>query len=372
MKITIVRRRCGLNLGGAEGYCANVAFRFKERGHDVRIVADESSVNGVSFVRARVAGRGSILKNLSFFMESQLALNRLAPSCVYGLSRVRGADFLRISDPLHAAWLELGYRDNLILAILRRFSLRHSLLLWQERQAIRSCGYLITNSRLVKRQLKHYYNVRPEYVFVVYTGVDHDRFRPCSKRQIQRIRRALEIGQQDVVILFAGLDYRRKGLTCLLEAVSKLGKSVKIIVAGIDKTKELELLGSKLGILDRIRWIGFRHDMERVYAAADIFCLPTSYDPFANSVLEAMACGTPVVTTRLNGAAEAVGPVDESLLIDRPDPGKLANALRYFLDLAPGEKEGLREAMVEHSRNFSWDSHVEHLEGLFQKHYKRP
>ncbi|RUM86956.1 MAG: hypothetical protein DSZ23_06445, partial [Thermodesulfatator sp.] len=293
MNITIVRRRCGYGMGGAESYCANVARGFKKRGYRVTVVADESSLEGIPFKRARVAGRGSVLKNLTFFMESQAVLKKLDSSLVYGLSRVRGADFLRISDPLHAAWLDLGYENSLFAAFRRHFSLRHSLLLWQERQAIRTCKYIVTNSRLVKDQLASYYRVKSEYVFTVYNGVDHERFRPLPEDARNQAKNALGMSPGETAILFAGSDFRRKGLFCLFNAISRMDREVVLLVAGGEATPEADALCRQLGISDSVKWLGYRLDMERLYQAADLFCLPTLYDPFANTVLEAMACGTP-------------------------------------------------------------------------------
>ena len=365
MNITLVRRRCGFAMGGAESYCANIALRLRARGHRVLIVADESTLEGIPFERARVSGRGSVLKNLTFFMESRMVLRRLDPSCVYGLSRIKDADFLRISDPLHAAWLDLGYPKGFCPSVLRHLSLRHSLLLWQERMAIRSCKYLITNSNLVKKQLAHYYRVKPEYCFTVYSGVDHERFRPCSTKERKQMRSALGIGREEFAFLFAGSDFRRKGLFCLLQAVSQLNRNVKVLVAGEEKTAEADALCRKLGVEKQIVWLGFRLDMERLYQAADLFCLPTLYDPFANATLEAMACGTPAVTTLLNGASEAVMPVCGDLVIERPEAEALKRALEYFIGLSGFQKRQLREAFLERSMDFSWERHMEQIEDLF-------
>ncbi len=109
-------------------------------------------------------------------------------------------------------------------------------------------------------------------------------------------------------------------------------------------------------------------DMERVYLAADLFCLPTFYDPFANVVLEAMACGTPVITTRLNGASEVVEEVAKHLVIDRPDPAQLASAIGSFLDMTSSQHEELRVKVAEYASHFSWDRHLDQLEDLFGLH----
>jgi len=368
LKIAIVRRRCGFDMGGAESYCANVASGLKADGHRVVVVADESTVTTVPFRQAKITGRGSVLKNLTFFMESRKVTGALNADLVYGLSRVRDADFLRISDPLHSAWLQLGYTGNPLIRMLRRFSLRHSLLLWQERESIRSCKFLVTNSNFVKKQLGSIYMVKPEYCFTVYNGVDHDRFRPCSEKQRKQLRSSLGLPEGRFLLLFAGSDLRRKGLLCILQAVSQMKQDITIIIAGSERVADAEALCQRLGILDRVIWLGFRADMERLYQAADIFCLPTLYDPFANTVLESMACATPAITTRSNGASEAIAPACPDLVIGKAEPDALRQALEYFTSLTVDERTSLREAVLKRSRDFTWEGHCRQLEKLFEKY----
>ncbi|NPA94987.1 MAG: glycosyltransferase family 4 protein, partial [Thermodesulfobacteria bacterium] len=306
MKVAIVRRECGLGFGGAEAYCANVAKGLKEAGHDVVVVGRLSKVREVPWVEARMRGRGSIAKNLSFFFSVKKVIERGGFECVYGLSRIPNADFLRISDPLHKIWLELGYEGRLLPPFIRRFMPRHAALLWQERQAIASARYIITNSNLVKRQLCTAYERPANSVFTLYNGVDLERFTPVSRGEKQALKRALGLKDKELMLLFAGVDFRRKGFEVLLRALSRLkGKgNLKLFAAGFNPSGALKGLVNELGLSDRVVFLGYRKDSEMLYRAADLFCLPTSYDPFANACLEAMACGVPVVTTAQNGAAE--------------------------------------------------------------------
>ena len=106
-------------------------------------------------------------------------------------------------------------------------------------------------------------------------------------------------------------------------------------MAGSPKTAEFERLARRLGVADRVRFIGYCADMRNAYFAADFFVHPTFYDPCSNVVLEAMACGLPVITSRYNGASELMHPPQEGYVIDDPhDHERLAACLTQMLDPA--------------------------------------
>ncbi len=102
----------------------------------------------------------------------------------------------------------------------------------------------------------------------------------------------------DAVALFAGMNYRLKGLEPLLHAVGRMWRDrpLLLLVAGSPKTAPFERLAKRLGVADRVRFIGYCDDMRNAYFAADFFVHPTFYDPCSNVVLEAMACGLPVTS----------------------------------------------------------------------------
>ena len=368
MKIAIVRRECGLGLGGAERYCANVSLGLLGAGHDVTVVADRSTVTDVVFFRARVFGRGSILKNLSFFYSTKRVLEGSDFDCVYALSRVEGADFLRISDPLHRAWLELGYEKRMLPFKLRRLLPRHMSILYQERRAIHSARFLVTNSNLVKKQLSNHYGVSKERIFTIYNGVDLDRFRPLTSDERARARAALGIADGECAIIFAGSDFRRKGLFCLMKALSSLKHAhrFRLLLLGLRPRKEILKAAKRLKLLNRLLFLGYKSDAERYYQAGDILCLPTLYDPFANVCLEAMACGIPVITTYTNGASEITGRLGKWSVVPANDAMAIKKALSAFFEMDGSEQRLLGKKAAGVARAFSWKRHIEQLLRLFR------
>lgn len=364
MRLAVVRRECGFGYGGAEAYCANVCRGLSSLGHDITVVADMSGVDCASFLRASVMGRGSLMKNMSFFINSRRILKKGGFDLTYGLSRVAPVDVLRISDPLHAAWLELGYPDA---GRLRRYMPRHRMLLCLEKRAIKAAGMIVVNSNLVKGQIERYYDAASDKIHVIYNGVDTVCFTPMSSDDRCKARLSLGISAETRVFLFAGSDLRRKGLTPLLHGLEGLPAhhDFMLLIAGADGGNDMETEIRRLGLERRVRWLGYTTDMAGLYGIADIFMLPTLYDPFANTVLEAMACGAPVLTTMTNGASEVAGEVADWLVIKHAAADEIHGALKRFLELSGGVAAHLREKAASIARRYTWKAHVASLQTLF-------
>ena len=361
-----MRRECGPGLGGAEAHCANVCAWLTKMGHNVTVVADKSLLPGLLFSRAPVWGRGSIFKNLSFFLNAGQVLKAGNFKVSYGLSRVAPVDVLRISDPLHAAWLDLGYRNSTKFRSLRP---RHRLLLWMEAKAIREAKAIVTNSQLVKDQVQHYYSTDAEKVTVIYNGVDLKRFRPMTQKDRVLAKKTMGISDNATVFVFAGSDLRRKGLSQLLSAFARFREQPFILlVAGSMGNRDLKKKIEEMGLNQNIKWLGYVKDLERLYALADLFVLPTHYDPFANTTLEAMACGTPALTTRQNGAAEVVEQVARWLVVERPCHRNITEALEAFAALSTEKRRLLDEKARRVAQKFTWQKHIEELITMLARH----
>ncbi len=371
MKIAIVRRECGLGLGGAEGYCENVAKGLAKQGHQVTIVSRFSRVksHGISCMEVPVLGRGSLLKNLSFFKGVSKVLKTDRFDCIYGLSRIEGADLLRISDPLHVVWLELGYYGCFLPKWFRSKLPRHISLVWQERRAVTTARYIVTNSNLVKKQLVHYYKINPSRITVIYNGVDLSRFSPLGPKEKRTTRQELGLPLTAPVILFAGSDPRRKGFDVLLRAIAPLTNTFRfhLAVAGFNPSGTIKRSINRLGLEKRVAFLGIRQDIERVYGACDLLCLPTSYDPFANVCLEAMACGLPIITTNQNGASELVKKVADDWVIPAQQDKPLRKAIGNWLSMDNLYKQELCRAFTKVAFKFGLDQHIKDLGRLLNR-----
>ncbi len=338
MKISLVRPKVGFGLGGAENYTAWVARELARAGHEVSVVADRCEVPGVRHLRARIYGRGSLAKTISFFLNARRVLSRERFDVIYATSRFFPADWVRVSDPLHIVWLNRGYKRPPLLWPLRP---RHRLILWLEKKSLEQARRVIVNSRMVFNEIAKHYPFATGKTEVIYNGVDFARFNPSVRRLRAEVRRELGLSEEDRVLLFVGSDWQRKGLPLLLSVLEELPEAFKLLVAG----------GKKLGKKGRIYYLGKVKEMERLYGAADLLVLPTRYDPFANVVLEALACGLPVLTTPENGAAEIIRDGVTGHIVSKDE----FSLFSFFSFIASPEE------CFGSVKNFSWKNHLRQL-----------
>ena len=125
-------------------------------------------------------------------------------------------------------------------------------------------------------------------------------------------------------------------------------------------------LAGDLGISARVRFLGVRSDVDRYYAASDLFCLPTYFDAFGMVVLEAMATGIPAIISKAAGAAEIIVEGETgSVLSDPHDDQALAGLMRPFIDPAVAQKAGRRAR--DECQKFSWDSHFARILEIYDE-----
>jgi len=335
LEIAIIRRDCGKGWGGAERYCHGLCTGLRDMGHRVFLLAetcDEDLKRLVDFVPLKVRKINSVAKNLSFHQAAQKALLRFPNAVSYALSRTWPVDAFRVTDPLHAHTLALRYRPYLKRS-WTKLSPRHRVLLRLEKSVISSegCRYIVTISELDRNLVQRYYGVSHERIRVIYNGVDQDVFSLRVRQRRNLVRESLGLGEDVTCYIFPAMDFRRKGLAVLLNALSKLSFSWELLVAGQDSDTSFRKQASRLGIASNVHFLGRRKDIQDLFGASDLMVLPTTYDPFGNVHLEALACGLPVLTTAQAGGAEVVKPGQTGYVMrDSNSVDELAAALRDF------------------------------------------
>jgi UDP-glucose:(heptosyl)LPS alpha-1,3-glucosyltransferase len=185
---------------------------------------------------------------------------------------------------------------------------------WMQRLDERSCadaGLVVVNSQMVFDELRDLYAIDPAKLRLVRNGVDLEHFKPGQRSQRPEI-------------VFVGHDARRKGLDTAILAIANLPDVALVVVGGV--TARAKAWARAAGVADRVHFVGEVSDTAPLIARAHAMVLPTRYDPSANVVLEAMACGVPVVTTSRNGASEIL-PKPWLVLDDVRDADRLAEVL---------------------------------------------
>ncbi|MBI2311612.1 MAG: glycosyltransferase family 4 protein [Betaproteobacteria bacterium] len=347
MKIALVRQRYN-PYGGAERFLARAMEALRARGAETVLVTREWA--GAADAGAIVCNPfyvGSLWRDWSFARSACRALGQRRFDLVQSHERIACCDVYRAGDGVHREWLNQRAR---VLGPLRRLATElnpfHRYVLAAERRLFASprLRAVICNSRMVRQEIRDHFGLPETKLHVVYSGVDTLAFHPdlrARHRQAQRQR--LGFKDSETVFLLVGSGFERKGVAALLEALSRLPAAARAVVVGEDKNRARYLArGDRLGLGDRVLFLGGQQDVKPFYGMADALVLPTLYDPFPNVALEAMASGLPAVTSTKCGAAELLEEGVSGHVCDALDVAGLAGAMTRLLDRSVCEAMGAR------------------------------
>lgn len=228
---------------------------------------------------------------------------------------------------------------------------------------------VITVSEASKRDILQYFHVPPEKIEVIYNGIDERFWMPPAEEEIERVRERYQL--TDRFVLYAGNIKPHKNLERLIEAFHQLrrgGDDVKLLIIGdeISKYATLRRAVHRHKLHKHVRFLGFVADqtLAVLYRLASVFVFPSLYEGFGLPPLEAMASGTPVVTSNVSSLPEVVG--DAALLIDPYDPEAIAGAMRMVLN-DEALRDHLRERGLARAREFSWQRSIARVRAIYEE-----
>jgi len=295
--------------GGAEAYLTRLARGVASAGHRGSLYTGSDWPEAAWSFGPIIQVQGT--SAISFADELEKLPARRECDVLLSLERVWRCDVYRAGDGVHRAWLK---RRNEIAGPLQKLSRllnrKHSAALRLEESLFAKGGAqrVIANSRMVRDEIVRFYGYPAGRIDVVYNGVPLEMF--GGEQDRAQAREALGLNDREIAVLFAGSGWERKGLRFATAAVEAQNANLKLLVAGRGEPEKFP--GSKA------RFLGVVADMPSLYQAADIFLLPTVYDPFSNACLEALAAGLPVITTRANGFSEIIEPGRHGTILDDP------------------------------------------------------
>ncbi len=221
------------------------------------------------------------------------------------------------------------------------------------RSSARRARRIVTISEHSKMEIVRLLRVPEFYVDVTYPAVD-ERYRPLPKEEIEAFRRTHSL--PEAFVFSVGTLEPRKNLVGLLEAYARMpSPRPALYVAGAAGWRFSPIFDrvAELGIEDNVHFLGFvpEEELPLWYNAARLFAFPSLYEGFGLPVLEAMACGTPVITSNVASLPEVAGKA--AVLVPPQDPGRLAEEMQRIL-ADHSQQAAMRAAGLIQATRFSW------------------
>lgn len=237
-------------------------------------------------------------------------------------------------------------------------------------RSVRRATHVLADSQATKDDLIALYNTPPDKITVLLSGVS-ERFRPVKDPAIRRAVREKYGIPPDPYILSVGTVQPRKNYTRLMEALAALGAEaaqVHLVIAGGRGWLDSPIYRAveALGLERRVHFTGFVEDDDLPALYSDALCLayPSLYEGFGFPVLEAFACETPVITSKLSSMPEVAG--DAALLVDPYNVAALSAALRRVL-AEPALQAELVARGAQQVKQFTWERTARHLRAIYRE-----
>jgi UDP-glucose:(heptosyl)LPS alpha-1,3-glucosyltransferase len=333
--------------GGAERYALGLAGGLLAQGHEVHLFGKRAAdlPFGVAFHRVTTVSLGRALKTWSFSAAASRALRADDFDIIQGFGKTVCQSVHRTGGGLHRAYLEReGTRrrwpyDKVVLRLEDDLFSRSSL------------RAVICPSTWVAQEVRRFYPAATDRIHIIPNGVDTQVFRPeVRPHERGELCKRLSISREAPLLLFAATNFQLKGLGLALESLSTLEEAHLLVAGGDDPSHFIEAARRK-GVSGRVHFLGVVRDLAPVYRAADLLIHPTQYDPFANVCLEAMSCGTPVVTSDANGVADLLSEQTAGVVVPlSSDDEAWGEAALTLLRLGEVARAAARRLALEHGQ----------------------
>lgn len=356
--------------GGASRSTAEVCDRINNL-YELQIVTlTFDPIEKFNFVRLRSFGVSSI-KNDKLRNLIEVPLFAIS-SYLYMLKVKRGfGDFIilsptgnslapnaiNVSQSCHKALLRLKWKTGQYGWMLYPL---HFWVIIVEYLNYLTCKRIIAISDVVKQDiLKSYSFLNANKISIIHHGVNVEEFKTAQQEISIRssTRSRFNLGKKDFVLLFVGYEYDRKGLKYIFNAMKSLPDYIQLLIVGEDQLNKPKYirLSNELGINNRVIFAGNQKKVFPYFVASDLFIFPTEMDAFGLVILEASACGLPVITTKVAGASELITNGKEGYLLDYPlDKKKLTSCISYLLENKSLIKKMSKSARILAEYN-NWD-----------------
>lgn len=351
-------------VSGAEIATLNVATELAKRGHEVHVITTgDKELRGVKkgdfythYIQPGIAPESSFWGAISYAIKAFAQIRRINPDIVHAQRFYR--------EGLAAFLAKMFFKKPYVV-----YSHGHDVYQPWRFKGIASKLFLgradavIVLTQDLKEKIKEIYD---RDVFVIPNGIDLRRFEGLSHRDSHKLA---ESGER--IILFVGRLHPVKGVAYLIEAMTTIIKrnpKVRLWLVGDGEERQsLENLVNKLGLTQYVNFVGKvpNEEVPEYMASSDVLVMPSLSEPFGIVLLEAMACGLPIVATNVGGIPEIVQDGENGFLVEPESSEEIADRVLKLL-----ENDDLRRRIsqnnIEEVKNYSWEAVVDKLEKVYQ------
>lgn len=246
------------------------------------------------------------------------------------------------------------------------FSWLYNRLMLKSVAMVKKADAVICVSEWSKEEAIKLLSLDPKRTFAIHNGLDHEIFKPYDKRQV---RKELKLPEDAKIILHVGAETPRKNVLGLMQASARVKNQLPnaFLVRLGEKTKEVADKIKEFGLEGSINYLQEIKDEEvaKLYSSADVLVLPSFEEGFGLPIIEAMACGTPVVTSNCGAMKEIAD--DAAILADSKDIDSIAKAIKFVLTLPASEYEKLVNKGIERAKEFSWQKCAKSTLDVYEK-----
>jgi UDP-glucose:(heptosyl)LPS alpha-1,3-glucosyltransferase len=360
MKLLIIARPFVFH-GGVERATAGLVGALVDHGHDVHLLSPrgQAPLRGVTLHTLFLPPLPSAARVLALALSARRAVAVGSWDVVQSHERTIDQDVYRAGEGCHQAYLASETRP-------RARGLYHRIVLALERRVFERTPRIVAIAEAGRREIASLYGVESDRLSVVYNGVDLERFHPKNRAMYRGGARAeAGIPAGAFTVLFVGSGFARKGLATAVQAFAAFSdRSSRLVVLGKGDAREYQDLALRLGVGERVVWLGARDDSERWYAGADIVVLPSRYEPFGNVHLEALAAGLPVVASSCAGGAEVITEGVNGSVVSPTDSSAITSALERFRERSAAE---LTDAARRSAEPHTYAAQVEGLARVYAR-----
>ncbi|HEX5852066.1 MAG TPA: glycosyltransferase [Solirubrobacteraceae bacterium] len=357
--VTIVAHDVG-SIGGMERQLAELIAGLTRLGHEVTVIARTCELPAdvkVKFRRVPGPRRPFLLFYPWFMLVGSLAVWRWRR----GVVQATGAIVLNRVDVVAIHCCHQVYRAAPTRpGRLFRWNVAFGGLLKRaaERLCVRVNGAsaLVCVSEGVAEEMRTHYPHAAERTLAIHNGVDTEAFAPGAHTELARTMRAGQgIGEERLVAAFVAREWGHKGLQEAIEALA-LAPAWDLVVAGTGDRARYRELAESLGVGERVHWLGVVREIQVVYALADAFVLPSSYETFSLVTFEAAASALPILATPVSGVRDLIRDGENGFLI-AAEPRDIADRLDELAGDA-ALRERLGAAARASALAFTWEEMV--------------